>query len=91
MDSSQIGNLVQELARKEKELHELIVEGNGMVKPLRDIADWLSGLDDPDNPQTLEFEEHNNSFRSPKRSGLPSPSRSNRPLKWCFETPKRHK
>ena len=73
MDSSQIGNQVQELAAKEKKLYELIVEGNGMVKPLRDIADWLDGLNNPNDPQTLTFEEHITTFRSPRGQSFKAP------------------
>lgn len=73
MESSQIGNLVQELAQKEKELYELIVDGNRMVKPLRDIADWLNDLNDPAHLQTLEFDEHSNSFRSPRGQSFKAP------------------
>ena len=73
MDSKQVGILVQELAAKEKKLYELIVEGNKMVQPLRNIADWLNALNDPNDPQPFTFEEHNNTFRSPRGQSFKAP------------------
>lgn len=55
MDSEKKGTLLQQLADNEKELHELIVEGNKMCKPLEDIVIWLKRLGTED-PLELEFD-----------------------------------